>query len=211
MLSPKDRRHAEGLSISGLGQPPTLEVVNDIFHRLDLQKVDAMVKIRKIVLGIAAATAMLSLFEQDLQAQTMTAEQNKAAILSSFNAWSAGTGSPFDLLAEDARWTIEGNGVASKTYTSREEFMRDVIRPFNTRMESPLKPSIRNLYADGDTVIAFFDARGVARDGKPYVNTYAWFMEMKAGKIIRASAFFDAIAFNDLWRRVAVTVPPSSP
>jgi ketosteroid isomerase-like protein len=39
-------------------------------------------------------------------------------------------------------------------------------------------------------------------DGKPYVNTYAWFLDMQAGDIVEASAFFDSIEFNDLWSRV---------
>ena len=43
--------------------------------------------------------------------------------------------------------------------------MREVIRPFNARMREPLKPSIREIYTDRDTVIVFFDARGVALDG----------------------------------------------
>jgi hypothetical protein len=59
--------------------------------------------------------------------------------------------------------------------------MREVIRPFNARMSVPLRPEIRNLYADGDTVIVFFDARGTARDGKPYANTYAWEGEKGTG------------------------------
>jgi uncharacterized protein len=51
-------------------------------------------------------------------------------------------------------------------------------------------------------VIIFFDAAGTARDGKPYSNTYAWFFEMRDGKVVRAWAFFDSLAFNDLWRRL---------
>ena len=80
--------------------------------------------------------------------------------------------------------------------------MREVIRPFNARMSVGLKPAIRNIYADGDTVIVFFDASGTARDGKPYANTYAWFLDMRDGKVVKASAFFDSIEFNDLWSRV---------
>jgi ketosteroid isomerase-like protein len=34
-----------------------------------------------------------------------------------------------------------------------------------------LKPTIRDIYAEGDTVIVFFDASGTARDGRPYANT----------------------------------------
>lgn len=48
----------------------------------------------------------------------------------------------------------------------------------------------------------FFDAKGTARDGHPYVNTYAWLLEMRAGRVVAASAFFDSLAFNELWTRV---------
>lgn len=139
-------------------------------------------------------------------AQVANPEQtNRAAIARSFDAWVGGTGSPYDLLAEDASWTIPGSSAAAKTYPNREAFMSEVIRPFNARMQSRLVPAVRRLYAEGDTVIAFFDASGTARDGKPYTNSYAWILEMKGGRIVRAHAFFDSIAFDDLWRRVQPT------
>ncbi|WP_246776873.1 nuclear transport factor 2 family protein [Microvirga sp. VF16] len=128
--------------------------------------------------------------------------ENKALVQQAFEAWAAGTGSPYDLLAEDVKWTITGNSLASKTYGSREAFIGEVIRPFNARMSVGLKPTIRRMYVDGDTVIVFFDASGTAKDGVPYANTYAWFLELHDGKITNASAFFDSIAFNDLWTRV---------
>lgn len=128
--------------------------------------------------------------------------RNRNLIAQSFEAWRTRSGSPYDLLAENASWTITGNSTASRTYPSRDAFMREVIRPFNARMRDPLVPTIRRLYAEDDTVIAFFDAQGTARDGKPYSNTYAWFLEMRDGKIVRAHAFFDSIVFDDLWRRV---------
>ena len=129
--------------------------------------------------------------------------RNKAIVEASFKAWQDGTGSPFDLLDADATWTIVGRSVASRAYQGREAFMRDVIRPFNARMREPLKPLIRRIYTDGEAVIVLFDAKGTAHDGQPYVNTYAWFLEMKGGRIAAASAFFDSVAFNELWTRVA--------
>lgn len=125
---------------------------------------------------LAVAVFALSIyaggFRMSAQSDATTAEsRNKAIVEAGFKAWSNGTGSPYDLLADNARWTIVGRSVASKTYEGREAFMRDVIRPFNARMREPLKPAIRRIYADGDTVIVFFDARSTARDGKPYVNT----------------------------------------
>jgi len=127
---------------------------------------------------------------------------NKVLVEQAMKAWGSGSGSPYDLLADDASWTIVGNSAASKTYPSREDFLREVIRPFNARMSVGLKPKIRDIVAEGDRVVIFFNASGVAKDGVPYSNTYSWWLDFKDGKIVRAHAFFDSIAFNDLWQRV---------
>jgi uncharacterized protein len=129
------------------------------------------------------------------------ATRNKAMVLDRFNAWKAGTGGPFELLAENATWTIVGHSVVAKTY-QRDDFLNQVIKPFNARMKEGLKPTIREISADGDSVIIFFDGRAMALDGKPYANTYAWFFKMSDGKVVEATAFFDSIEFNDLWQRV---------
>jgi len=128
--------------------------------------------------------------------------ENKQVIQQAFDAWAAGQGGVFDLLAPDARWTIVGNSVAAGTYHSREEFLSKVIRPFNARMATPLVPKVHALYADGDTVIAYFDASATVRDGSRYDNTYTWYLRMREGAIVEAVAFFDSIEFNDLWARV---------
>src|SRR5688500_5692135 len=148
------------------------------------------------VLLLAAGTG-LALMAQGVRAQSPENEEtrNRALIDQSFDHWRNGTGSPYDLLAEDAQWTITGNSLAARTYPSREAFMSEVIRPFNARMSSRLIPTVPRLYVEGGTVIASFDAEGTAGDGKPYRNTYAWFLEMRGGKIVRAHAFFDSIAF----------------
>jgi uncharacterized protein len=36
-------------------------------------------------------------------------------------------------------------------------------------MSTPLVPTIRGIYADGDTVIIQFDAAATVRDGRPYI------------------------------------------
>lgn len=130
---------------------------------------------------------------------------NRTVVQASFDAWAAGTGSPFDLLAEDASWTIEGNSAASRRYLGKETFLREVIRPFNARMTVGIKPAVRSITAEADRVVILFDARGTARDGKPYINSYAWFFQMRNGRVVNANAFFDAPAFDDLWTRVRPT------
>ena len=154
-------------------------------------------------LGTVGMTA--TAFGQNVTTPSIESEEarNRSLVQQGFDRWRDGTGSPYELLADDAQWTITGNSVAARTYLTRESFMREVIRPVNARMRNRLIPSIRQLYADGDTVIAFFDAQGTARDGMPYRNTYAWILQFRDGKIVRAHAFFDGIAFDAFWHDVA--------
>lgn len=164
---------------------------------------------RIAILAVAvAALATAVPLPKAARAESAQEQQNRAIIAASFEAWRDGTGGPYALLADDASWTISGNSLAAKTYPTREAFMSEVIRPFNARMATPLKPTVHRLYAEGDTVIAFFDAQGLAKDGRPYENTYAWFLELKDSRIVRAHAFFDALAFDNFWRRVAPTAGP---
>jgi uncharacterized protein len=80
-----------------------------------------------------------------------------------------------------------------------------VLAPFGARFAAGerFRPvEIRSLHADGDTVIVVWDGRGVANDGQPYANSYAWIMRMRDGQVVDGTAFYDSISFNDLWTRV---------
>ena len=127
---------------------------------------------------------------------------NKQIVEASFARWVKGAGTPFEDLAANAKWTVVGNSPVSRMFNSREEYMAEVIGPFNARMSSPLVPSVKGVYADGDMVVVLFDGKGTARDGKPYANSYAWFLQMRDDQIVKVTAFFDTTAFNDLWTRV---------
>ena len=51
-------------------------------------------------------------------------------------------------------------------------------------------------------MIVLWDGRGIALDGRPYENSYAWFMTLRDGRVIDGTAFYDSISFNELWARV---------
>jgi ketosteroid isomerase-like protein len=129
--------------------------------------------------------------------------QNKALVEASFDRWHAGSGSPFELLAPEAEWTIVGSSPLSRTYPNRQVFLDEVIHPFNARMATPLVPTVRGIYADGDMVIALFDAAAIAKDGQPYRNTYTWYFRMNDAKVVSALAFFDTREFDEFWNRVS--------
>jgi hypothetical protein len=156
-----------------------------------------------IICGIALVLLVRAGMELPMRAiEEDIGARNKERIQASFDAWRDGTGRVFDLLAADAKWTIVGNSPVSRTYYSRQEFLDAVINPFNARLSGRLIPTVRGIYADGDMVIALFDGEGIARDGKPYRNTYSWYMRMQDGQIHDVVGFFDTIAYTDFWNRV---------
>jgi uncharacterized protein len=133
-------------------------------------------------------------------------DANRETIREAFEAWMDGTGAITDVFAPDMAWRIEGHSVASREYASRQQFVDEVLAPFAARFASssePFRPiGIRALHADHDTVIVLWDGRGIANDGQPYENSYAWFLKMREGKVVDGTAFYDSISFNDLWSRV---------
>jgi ketosteroid isomerase-like protein len=135
-------------------------------------------------------------------AQADVEEKNRRTVQTAFDNWRRASGSVFDLLASDVKWTIVGRSAASGTYHSRRDFLDQVVVPFNSRLSMPLVPTVRAIYADGDTVIVLWDGAAMAKDGKSYENTYSFFLKMRDGKIVSATAMFDPIAFDDLWKRV---------
>ena len=138
-------------------------------------------------------------------ARTDRTEANRQAIRAGFDAWQAGTAPITDVFAEDMVWRIEGHSIASRDYATKQEFVDEVLMPFGARFAAGerFRPvAVRSVHADGDTVIVLWNGRGVANDGRPYENTYAWFMRMRDGEVVEGTAFYDSISFNDLWARV---------
>lgn len=135
-------------------------------------------------------------------ADGQTPSANKKIIQAGFDRWAKGTGSFFDLLADDVKWTITGSTPLSKTYNSKKQFLDEVINPLNDRLSKKIVPSVRALYAEGNTVIALIDGKATAKDNCSYNMSYGWFMEMKNGRIVKVTAFLDGIQFADIMKRI---------
>jgi uncharacterized protein len=132
-------------------------------------------------------------------------EGNRRLIREAFEAWRSGSAPITDVFASDMTWRIEGHSVASRAYATKQQFVNEVLAPFGARFargERFRPATIRSIHADGDTVIVLWDGRGVANDGRPYENSYAWFLRLRDGLVVDGTAFYDSISFNDLWSRV---------
>lgn len=145
-------------------------------------------------------------FTASTNAQNYSKEEsfNKEIITKAFRGWNKGTGNFFDLLTDDMHWEITGSTPYSRVYTSKQQFLEEVIIPLNQKLKVKIKPSVRNIFADHDMVIALWDGEATALDGKPYRSSYSWYMKMKNGKITEVVAFLDGIEFTDIMKRIQV-------
>jgi hypothetical protein len=112
---------------------------------------------------------------------------NRQIIRDAFDAWREGTAPITEVFADEMVWRFEGHSLASREYKNPAEFINQVLVPFGARFtdSEPFRPTrIRSVHADDDTVIVVWDGRGVATDGLPYENSYAWFMKLRDGKVV---------------------------
>ena len=130
------------------------------------------------------------------------AENELMTVEKAFEEWMDGTSYVSRLFAPQMTWEIVGRSAASARYRSAEEFITKVLEPFGRRFSAsePFRPvKIRGIYADGPTVIVLWDGAGTTVSGTTYENTYAWVVTLDQGLIVDGVAFYDSIAFNELW------------
>ena len=161
--------------------------------------------VRKLTLVVVGLFVIVAALKTNVTAQADVQEKNRRAVQTAFDNWRRSAGTVYDLLASDVKWTNAGTSTVPGIYHSRRDFMDQVVTPFNSRLQTPLVPIVRGLYADGDTVIVLWDGAAIARDGKSYQNTYSWYLTMRNGKIVSAVAVYDSAAFDDLWKRIRPT------
>jgi ketosteroid isomerase-like protein len=136
----------------------------------------------------------------------MRVTTSRKIVAEAFDEWSRGEGHVSRIFADDMTWEIVGRSRVSGTYGSAQQFSDEVLHPFASRFrpDRPFRPvNIRGIYADGDTVIVLWDGEGTTKAGTTYENTYAWIMRLRGGKVVDGTAFYDSIAFDELWERVA--------
>jgi ketosteroid isomerase-like protein len=149
--------------------------------------------------------AMMTSFFTEASSDKAVTEKNKAFISQAFAKWAAG-GSTFfqDVLAEDVVWTIKGTSPAAGTYKGRAVFIEQAVAPFAARLSSFVKPRVNDIWADGNDVVVYWDGAAVAKDGKPYNNSFVWIFRMQDLRANEVIAFLDLTQYDDVINRIAL-------
>lgn len=134
-----------------------------------------------------------------------TTERNRQFIAHAFEQWAAGGGTFFqDVLAPDVIWTIKGTSPAAGSYRGRDAFLQQAVAPFAARLSSPVRPTVKGLWAEGDHVIVHWDGTATAADGAPYRNSYVWIFRMADLRASEVTAFLDLVPYDDVLRRIPI-------
>jgi ketosteroid isomerase-like protein len=136
-----------------------------------------------------------------------TVRSNREIARDAFAAWATGTGHVTSIFAPDMTFQIEGRSAVAHRYENTQQFLDEVLHPFGARFRptAPFRPTrIRGVYADDrqNVVTVVWEGEGTTVDGTSYQNTYAWLLTFADGLVVDGTAFFDSIAFNELWETV---------
>ena len=123
------------------------------------------------------------------------ADVNRAAVRDAFATWAEGRGSVFDLLADDATWTIPGSTPGAGAWRGHQAYVDAAVTPLFDRLAAPAHPELIGLWADGDEVIVRWRQDTPLKAGGSYRNDYAWFFTMRGGKVTAVTAFLDLPAY----------------
>ncbi|RZS60196.1 nuclear transport factor 2 family protein [Xylanimonas ulmi] len=135
---------------------------------------------------------------------------NREIVTAAFDDWVAGRAHVSRIFSVDMTWEITGRSTSAGRYASRQAFTDEVLIPFARRFsaDAPFRPvAVRSVHADESTgtVVVLWDGQGTTTAGTTYENTYAWVMRLKGGLVVDGTAFYDSIAFNELWFGVEPT------
>lgn len=156
-------------------------------------------KIQNRAVKFPHALFLLMLWALAAQVSGQTQEDtNTAVIQQAFEDWRQGRGGVFELLAEDAEWTVAGVSPVSATYDSKQALFEEAVEPIHAQLSTPITPRVRHILAQGNSVVVLWDGSAIAVDGSPYNNSYAWHLVLENGTITHVTAFLDTWALIDL-------------
>ena len=129
----------------------------------------------------------------------MAAAENEAIVRSIFSAFARKQGFALrGLFAEDAMWTVPGNGIMAGTFRGREEIFRFLARlPKET--DGTYGSELRDVLASDERAAALYRARGTRHDRTLELDQILLF-RIEDGLVREVLALpSDPAAFEEFW------------
>jgi ketosteroid isomerase-like protein len=105
------------------------------------------------------------------------------------------------MLSDDLVWWIIGKpdlypnaGLKSKADIAR------IFARVDSFLQNWVKMTIRSIIAEGDRVAIEVESNAVAKNGKPYNNTFSFFFLIRDEKIVEVREYFDIMHAAEIFR-----------
>ncbi len=132
----------------------------------------------------------------------MGAAENKELIRNMFAELSKGNAEAFlNCMADDVRFTIIGTTKYSGTCNGKQELVEKVLKPLTAQLEGGIEMTVDNLIAEGDYVVMQGRGKAMAKNGKPYNNTYAQVFRVAGGKVKEVTEYLDTELVTSVFGR----------
>lgn len=105
----------------------------------------------------------------------------------------SGLGEAFqDTLADDLVFTVTGTSPLSGTYTSKSEYLKNVLEPLHEQLDTALRPTLEQILVDGQWGTVRFRTEGVyGRNGADFSMQYCWLIRVIDYRIKEVVGFYD--------------------
>lgn len=122
----------------------------------------------------------------------MSTTKNKEFVKKIFDELAAGNhGALLKRVAVDAHWTVTGSSPVSGTYHGKKDFYEKVLYQVRSKLTNRVQPTVKNILAEGDTVVVEWVGKSTSKSGKPYNNDYCWVLKLKDGLIQEGTIYAD--------------------
>jgi uncharacterized protein len=121
-----------------------------------------------------------------------TTESNRQLIAGIFAELAQNNPRPFaDALADDVRWTTPGHSVWSRSFTSKQAVLNELLGPVRAQLVERVRLTVQRILADGDHVVVEAKGQATTRAGKAYNNEYCFLYRLAGGKIVEVTEYLD--------------------
>ena len=98
----------------------------------------------------------------------------------------------FSRVADDVDWTVMGTHPLAGHYTSKSELIERTFARIERIMKEGIVLKVNHVIVSGDEAAVEMESLSVARNGRPFNNTYCWVVRFLEGEIVEVRAYVDS-------------------
>jgi hypothetical protein len=98
----------------------------------------------------------------------------------------------FSRVADDVDWTVMGTHPLAGHYTSKSELIARTFARIERIMKGGIVLKVNHVIVSGDEAAVEMESLSVARNGRPFNNTYCWVVRFLEGEIVEVRAYVDS-------------------